>query len=78
MPRAATCGDHGGILVRFAWSEVSWLFPLVGGLSKVNYIIYLVLLEEGDGGVNSEEVEDARYAVLYFHRAFKSYSGSSA
>jgi hypothetical protein len=50
----------------------------VGGLSKVNYIIYLVLLEEGDGGVNSEEVEDARYAVLYFHRAFKSYSGSSA
>jgi hypothetical protein len=41
----------------------------MGGFPKTKHLIYLLFLEEGDGGVYPEGSEDAGEAVLYLHGA---------
>ncbi len=39
-----------------------------GGSSVLNHLVYLCLLEEGDGWVDSEEAKEPGEAVVYVHR----------
>jgi hypothetical protein len=41
----------------------------VRGFPQAKHLVYLVLLEEGDGGVDFEETKDAGEAVLHLHGA---------
>ena len=37
------------------------------GLPEAQHLVYLLLLEEGYGGVDHEETKDAGEAILYLH-----------
>ncbi len=44
-------------------------FPAVRGFPQAKHLVYLILFEEGDGGVDFEETKDAGEAVLHLHGA---------
>ncbi len=54
------------------------LSPAGGGNSLLNHLVYLRLLEEGDGWVDSEESKEPGEAVVYVHRVLAVTVGVSA
>ena len=41
----------------------------MGGFPEAEHLIYLLLLEEGDGGVDPEYTKDTGEAVMHMHGA---------
>ncbi len=52
--------------------------PSGGGNYLLNHLIYLRLLEKGDGWVDSEESKEPSEAVVYVHRVLPVTVGVSA
>ncbi len=59
MPRVATVGYREWVPVGIAGEKVSLAFPTLWGLPKIDHLVILLMLEKGDGRVDTE---DSKYA----------------
>jgi len=48
---------------------VSRSCPSVGGFPEAEHLIYFLVLEEGDGGVDPDKKKDAGEVILHLHGA---------
>ena len=55
MPRAATCGYREWFPVGIAGEKVLLAVPSMWSLPQAEHLVYLLLLEKGDEGIDMEE-----------------------
>ena len=64
VPWSAACGYGCGLRVGVSGEEMSGTSPAGGGGSLLDHLVYLRLLEEGDGWVDSKEAKEPVETVV--------------
>ena len=67
MPRAASCGYLEWVPVGVAGEKMLLVLPSLWSLPHIEHLVYILLLDKGDQGIDTEESKYACHTIMDLH-----------